>query len=227
MKKKENQSRALTLGKVVNEEERTVEVSISSEEPVRRWDGDEILVHEDGVIDMSRFPLPLCVAHETYRGLNIGLIEDPVIENKKLRGTLRFGERTEANEYFTDVKNGIIRNISVGYRINESIPNEKEESYRVTDWMPFEASLVSVPADNTVGIGRSFDNQYETLTETIESASPEEQKEILTRVSNLVEKYTPENPIDSEDPPEPDPMIRPNLGRQIALKQKQVIVEEN
>jgi len=114
MKKNKIMQRALSLGKVVNEEERTVDVSISSETPVRRWDGDEILVHEDGAIDLTRFPLPLCVSHETYSGLNIGLIESPYIEGKKLRGTLRFGERTEANEYFTDVKNGIIRNISVG-----------------------------------------------------------------------------------------------------------------
>lgn len=226
MKKKVMQ-RALSLGKIVNEEERTVDVSISSETPVTRWDGDEILVHEEDAVDLSRFPLPLCVAHETYRGLNIGLIENPYLEGKKLRGTLRFGERTEANEYFTDVKNGIIRNISIGYRVNEYTRNEKEESYRVTNWMPFEASLVSVPADNNVGMGRSFETRIDKLAADLEKATPEEQAEILTRVSSLVKKYTPENHEDTEAATEDGPLISPNVGRKIALKQKQIILEEN
>lgn len=225
MEKNKTMQRALSIGKVINEEERTVDVSISSETPVSRWDGDEVLVHTEDAVDLSRFPLPLCVAHETYRGLNIGLIETPYIEGEKLRGTLRFGERTEANEYFTDVKNGIIRNISVGYRVNEYTRNEKEDSYRVTDWMPFEASLVSVPADNNVGLGRSFESHIDKLSLEIEDASPEEQKEILSRVSSLVEKYTPENPDDSEAPIEDGPLISPNVGRQIALKEKLIIME--
>jgi len=78
----EKLTRAVNIGAVVDEDERTVEVSLSSEYPVPRWDGDEVLIHENEAIDMSRFPLPLCVAHETYRGVNIGLIENPKIVDK-------------------------------------------------------------------------------------------------------------------------------------------------
>ena len=162
----EKLTRAVNIGAVVDEDERTVEVSLSSEYPVPRWDGDEVLIHENEAIDMSRFPLPLCVAHETYRGVNIGLIENPKIVDKKLRATLRFGERQEANDYWTDIKNGIIRNISIGYQI-QATDDQDKSTYRVTRWLPFEASLVSVPADPTVGVGRSLEEKTKTTGKNI------------------------------------------------------------
>lgn len=227
-------TRGLDLGRNVNEDERTIDVSISSEFPVERWDGKEILVHDESAIDLSRFPLPLCVSHETYRGLNIGLIENPTIEDGKLRATLRFGERQEASEYWTDVKNGILRNLSVGYRIRKYTRDEEEESYYVTDWMPYEASLVSVPADPTVGVGRSMDfkDSLENLRSAIEDAEDDEKQKILQRVKSLVEEYKTRGGEDHDDtdaddgePDGPDPMIRESLARQVALKEKQIILE--
>jgi len=136
----------------------TFEVSISSEYPYKRWDGEETLVHTPDAIDLSRFPIPLLDSHDTSR-LNIGVIENPTIEGKKLRGVLRFGRRQEAQAIREDVESGIISNMSVGYSVNKKRQID-DDSYQVTNWMPYEASLVSVPADPTVGIGRSFKTNH-------------------------------------------------------------------
>ena len=219
MKKKiigEKLTRAVNIGAVVDEDERTVEVSLSSEYPVPRWDGDEVLIHEKEAIDLSRFPLPLCVAHETYRGVNIGLIEDPKIVDKKLRATLRFGERREANDYWIDTKNGIVRNLSIGYQI-QATDDQDKGTYRVTKWMPYEASLVSVPADPTVGVGRSQDEAIN-------------HDQMVKIVADALEKEkTRENPDDSEGEEQEeqaeDPMIDPQLSRKVAIKEKLIIME--
>jgi HK97 family phage major capsid protein len=71
---------------------------------------------------------------------------------------VRFGKSARAEEVWQDVVDGIRRNVSVGYMIHKAQLVETKdglETYRVTDWEPFEISLVSVPADASVGIGRS------------------------------------------------------------------------
>lgn len=44
-------------------------------------------------------------------------------------------------------------------RIDRASEDDDETVYRVMDWEPFENSLVTIPADNTVGIGRSLASQ--------------------------------------------------------------------
>ena len=217
--------RAITVDpENVTEDSRSIEVSLSSEFPVNRWDGDEILVHTDEAIDLSRFPLPLCVAHETYRGLNIGLIENPTISEGKLRATLRFGERAEADQYWIDVKNGIIRNISIGYQV-QAIEDVDKQTYRVTRWMPYEGSLVSVPADNTVGVGRSLD--FETMSDKlIEYATDEQKEKLIQRLKPVGEnkKSHSEAPDESDVPPDTEGPMIPSLRRQVMLKEKLMMI---
>jgi plasmid stability protein len=82
------------------------------------------------------------------------------IAGKRLRVKARFGRSARADEIFRDVADGIRVNTSVGYVIHnlERVGVDQAtgaEIYRVTDWEPFEGSLVAVPADPTVGVGRS------------------------------------------------------------------------
>jgi HK97 family phage major capsid protein len=74
---------------------------------------------------------------------------------------VRFGKSVRAEEVFQDVAVDRIRqNVSVGYLIHEAkLVETKEgvETYRVIDWEPLELSIVSVPADPTVGVGRSLE----------------------------------------------------------------------
>jgi HK97 family phage major capsid protein/HK97 family phage prohead protease len=135
----------------------TIAVSLSSETPVPRWDGLEILDHSAGAIDMSRAKrgLPLLLDHSTRQ--QIGRIEQIAVKDGKLRGTLRFSKSPSAQEVKQDVLDGIRQEVSVGYHVlarQLESQTEQETVYRVTRWMPLEGSLVAVPADETVGVGR-------------------------------------------------------------------------
>jgi HK97 family phage major capsid protein/HK97 family phage prohead protease len=151
----------------LDEEKRTVPASLSSEEPVERFFGREILSHEPGAVDLTRAQdgLPLLFNHDTDQP--IGVVEGVKLSGRKLRGTLRFGKSSRANEIFEDIKGGVLRNVSVGYLIDDvkDEPSDDGEprTYRATHWRLLEASVVAVPADPTVGVGRSFQKRGNSM----------------------------------------------------------------
>lgn len=140
-------------------EKRTVALSFSSEDPYQRWWGIEILGHDKGEVELARLTngAPLLLDHNTRD--QIGVIEGASIgTDRKGRAVVRFGKSARAEEIFNDVKDGIRSKVSVGYRIHEMVLVKEEDdvpTYRVTRWEPLEISIVAVPADDTVGIGRS------------------------------------------------------------------------
>lgn len=134
--------------------------ALSSEEPYRRFDGDEILVHSDDAVDLTWLNsgnAPLLDNHNRYDGVSrvIGVITAAWLEKKRVYVTVRFSNRADAQAVRQDVLDGILRNVSVGYDILKVERDEGKDSYRVTKWKPMEASFVTVPADQTVGMGRS------------------------------------------------------------------------
>ena len=153
----------------INKDERIVDISFSSEEPAERYFGTEILDHEEKSVRLKRLNTGgnLLVQHNI--GDVVGIIEKAYISSdRKGRARVRFGKSARANEIFQDVVDGIRANISVGYQIHEMfLVNESEEqkTYRVMDWEPLEISLVSVPADITVGVNREKQGfeTFETL----------------------------------------------------------------
>ena len=155
--------REMTLGQR-DDGAKTVEASISSDAPVYRQGlGMERLLHTSDAIDLSRAPLPLLSSHNRSE-TPVGIVEDLRIADGKLRGRLRFGESTRAKEAWADVKAGVLRSVSIGYEIHDG--HFDGEEYLVTDWAPFEVSLVSVPADNSVGIGRSYGDTHVMQNQT-------------------------------------------------------------
>jgi HK97 family phage major capsid protein len=163
------QTRAMTAGaKVIDEERRTVRIAISSEEPVERNFGAEILDHSEGSIDLKfarSGRMPLLLDHDPRQ--QIGVVENVEIDSatRRLRGTVRFGKGALANEIYTDVVDDIRGNISVGYSVNK-MDKEGKDRYRVSSWTPMEVSVVSIPADRTVGVGRSAEDDLQTLPAT-------------------------------------------------------------
>jgi len=149
----------------INVEARTVELAFSSEAPYERWFGIEILDHDKKSIDLSRLAdgsHPLLLDHDTRK--QIGVIETVSIGTDRVgRAVARFGRSALAEEVFRDVQDGIRSLVSVGYQINElKMVEEKKDApsvYRATNWMPYEVSIVSIPADATVGIGRSAEQR--------------------------------------------------------------------
>lgn len=159
----------------VNEEARTVELAFSSEAPYERWWGTEILDHTPAACDLSRLKAggPLLCDHDTRD--QIGVIESVRIDADRVgRAVVRFGRSARAEEIFRDVVDGIRRSVSVGYQIDDLVLASKsgdDETYRVTRWTPFEISLVSVPADFSVGVGRAAQPTQQETRMTV--AAPE------------------------------------------------------
>lgn len=139
-----------------NLESRTVPASLSSESPVDRFFGREILVHDSDAVDLSRAGdgLPLLWNHNTDEP--IGVVERIKIKDGKLRGVLRFSNNKKAIEVFNDVRDGFLKNISIGYQVKKFEEQANSNDIRVTGWTLLESSVVTVPADASVGINRSL-----------------------------------------------------------------------
>lgn len=135
----------------IRAETRTVEASLSSETPVIRHDGEEVLSHKPSAVDLSRAPLPLLCAHDN-RSLPVGVVEDLKLVGGKLRGLIRLSANQDG--LWRDICDGIIRNLSIGYQVLTK--KKTKNGYIATKWAPYECSLVAAPADNTVGIGRAI-----------------------------------------------------------------------
>ena len=153
----------------INEEARTVSLSFSSEAPIERYFGTEILDHDKKSVDLKRLNDggALLVDHDTRQ--QVGVIEISEVGKDRVgRALVRFGKSQRAEEEFQDVLGGIRTKVSVGYRINRMVQEESDPEnpiFRATNWEPMEISLVSVPADVSVGVGRTDDHAgHETET---------------------------------------------------------------
>ena len=149
----------------LDEEKRIVRIGVSSEEPVERSFGMEVLGHSAEDINMefiSSGRAPLLLDHDMEK--QIGVIEEFKLDEtaKRTTAVVRFGKSALAREVFEDVADGIRMNISVGYRVDKlTRMNKDDETYYKAQWTPMEVSSVSVPADQSrlVGVGRSKDKQ--------------------------------------------------------------------
>jgi len=143
----------------VDEQARTVALAFASETPYERYWGVEVLDITTRAVNVNRLRsgANLLVNHSADDV--VGVVEAVEIgEDNVARAVVRFGKSARAEEVWQDVRDGIRRSVSVGYMIHKAILVETKdglETYRVTDWEPYEISLVSVPADATVGVGRS------------------------------------------------------------------------
>ena len=149
-------------------DERTFRLSFSSEEPYNRWFGPEILDHTDGCVDFSRLNSNPVVLFNHNRDVILGRINRAWVENGRGEAEITFDADDEAEKICKKVKSGTLKGVSVGYLVDsweEVMPNKQSSDGRFTGpcsiakrWTPYEISIVSVPADPTVGIGRSDDS---------------------------------------------------------------------
>ena len=139
-------------------QDRTYEFPFSSEFPVARYFGNEILSHEADAANLNRLNdgAPLLFNHNPDKV--IGVVERAYIDGKRRRGyaRVRFSRNAFAQEILSDVKDGVLRNVSFGYSIDK-MEERGSGDFVATAWSPYEISVVSVPADPGVGIGRSFE----------------------------------------------------------------------
>lgn len=144
----------------INVAERTIFISWGSEEPVERWGFVEILDFKKTSVQMTRLNTnaPFLLNHDTDD--QIGVVTKAWIEDKRGRASIKFSSNKNKNglDIFQDVVDGIRTLVSVGYAVYEAVTESVKdgmETVRCMDWEPYELSLVPIPADITVGVGRN------------------------------------------------------------------------
>lgn len=141
-----------------NKEKRTVPLSFSSETPVSRWWGEEILDHKTGSVRTERLKDGIALIEDHDPSKRLGIVEGGRIVKGRGIGVARFSRSQFAEEAFQDVLDGIRKYTSVGYNIFGMILEEESkdgpDKYRVTDWEPLEVSDAYAGADHTVGFMR-------------------------------------------------------------------------
>jgi len=150
--------------------------SLASEYPVQRYLGAEVLDCTPEAVDLQRARdgLPVLGNHDAQT--LIGRARSVRVEGRKLRGRLTFFDTAAGREARTAVESGH-RELSVGYEVLDT-RNEADGVIRVTRWRPYEVSLVSIPADPTVGINRSHNHGDPMNTTSIDGAGQEDAREI-------------------------------------------------
>lgn len=169
-------ARSITLARVAGEgsqqravagldaDARTLELTFSSEAPVDRWFGQEVLSHATGCADLARLNdgAPLLFNHDMDDV--IGVVERAWIgDDGRGHAIVRFARTPRGDEILGMVQDGVLRNVSFMYRVSKyRIDSESEDPYydddavyTATSWCAYEISIVSVPADQSVGVGRS------------------------------------------------------------------------
>ncbi len=142
---------------IIDDEKRIIEFSCASEIRYHRWWYDEILGLDSGECDLARLNngAPLMKNHKE----GIGAVVKAWIADKRLHAQVQLSSRDSLADFWSDIKAGLIKNVSIGYNVRKiKLIEENEDSdvYRVTDWLPLEISILDIPpADDSVGIGRS------------------------------------------------------------------------
>lgn len=147
--------------------ERKFVLSFSSEEPYDRWWGTEILDHSDGAVDLTRLNEIGCLLFNHNRDKVLGKINRAWIQDMRGMAEIEFDTDEGSELIYQKVRSGTLKGVSVGYQIDsweEVMPNKQSADGRFTGpvdiarkWTPYEISIVSVPADPTVGVGRELE----------------------------------------------------------------------
>lgn len=180
----ERLERTFTIeNKEFDSEERTVEIAFSSEAPYERSFGTEVLDHSPQSVRLDRLRSGAAVLVNHDHADQVGVVVSARIDDdKRGRAVIRFSRSARGQEIFQDVQDGIRTLVSVGYMIHDIQRQErdgKSDLVRVTDWEPFEVSVVAIPADTSVGVGRSGDPLPTTekveIMEKHDNEKPQEQ----------------------------------------------------
>jgi hypothetical protein len=144
----------------VNAEARTVEVIWTTGATVRRarfWDEpvDEELIVDAAAVRLDRLNsgAPFLNSHNAWElDAVLGVVVDGSarIEGGQGLSTIRFSQRADVEPIWQDIVGGIIRNVSVGYRVHRYEITKRDgqvELWRAVDWEPMEISAVAIGAD--------------------------------------------------------------------------------
>ena len=166
--------RAISVEFRGQEEDRILEFPFASEAPVERYYGMEVLNMDAKSMDLGRLNdgAPLLYQHDADR--IVGVVQKAYIKDKRAYARVKLANNELGREMQDLIRDGIIRNVSFGYKIDAMEADESTTpvTYRATKYQPFEISLVTIPADNSVGLGRAFDHNESTATASAVQSQP-------------------------------------------------------
>lgn len=174
----------------INETERTVHVSFSSEAVVPRFWGTEVLCHDKDCVDLTRLTELGVSLFNHNRDKVIGVIKNPILNEveKRCHCDIYFDDDEDSDKIFQKVKKGILRGVSVGYQVDrwEEVKTGEVSSngrfkgpcFVATKWTPLEVSIVSVPADTDVGVNRTIEEVNKEIVQRTERREIMDLKEL-------------------------------------------------
>ena len=200
------QRRELPMGLQIEEQtDETLTFSFSSEAPVDRWFGREILVHDPGAMDLSRMNDGAPWLWNHNRDVILGVTEKAWLgDDRRLYSTVRWSPNTlekgsEEYKRRQDIQAGITRNVSFAYEIKDI--DERADGFYVTNWPVLEVSSVSVPADQSVGLGRAMDEPAPVTAEPEPAPVP-----VVDEESQEVHSLKTEQAAERAETPDETPM---------------------
>jgi len=209
----------------INDSQRTVDLILTTTAGIRRkdwWTGEEyveVLSMDPAHIRLDRINggAPLLDSHSAYSVSDIlGTVVPGSVSTTKraMLGTVRFSKRAAVDDIWADVKDSIIRDVSIGYRVykfEESVGKDNKLPIRTAiDWEPYECSLVGIPADagaKVRGVEPADANPCEIVSRAVEPPpSTVEKVEVTTTVTTTKEKsMKPNEPSETIVEQEPTP----------------------
>lgn len=131
----------------------------SSETEVERWFGTEVLSHDSKAVRLDRIAggaAPLLFNHNWSDP--VGMVTGGRVKDGRLYVDAQLFDTARAAELAKMIEGGL-RNVSIGYEIHEMTEDAKKQIYTATRWEPLEVSIVTVPADASVGLGRVAESE--------------------------------------------------------------------
>jgi HK97 family phage major capsid protein/HK97 family phage prohead protease len=197
---------------MLDAENRSVQLSATSDTPIYQWFGWDygyaylILDHTPGSVRLDRINNGGCLLWNHDRDEFLGSVSNAFLRpDNKLECTATFSRSEDGEEKFQDVKDGLLKTVSAGFQchsLERAIDVDDIDDlpvYRCRDWELLEVSLVTVPADDAVGVGRSH--------------IAEPQPKVLEQISPVVrEKINMENNMEPNENVEgttPKPVAAP------------------
>lgn len=194
------QTRSLQGQTTINDEDRTVRLSFASQEPYSRWFGSEYLLCTNESVNLQRFNDGLgCLLYNHDRDAVIGHIESTEIIDGRAYAVVKFDTDEQSELIYQKVKSGTLQGVSVGYNVSnwediedgaksQYIDGVTGPAYVATRWEPLEISIVAVPADATVGVGRAVEEMDSAAFLVSERQQEEKQMDEKKTNANVQEE---------------------------------------
>jgi len=214
-----NNKREMRIQELPTNDSREVVIAFSSETPVMRCingrEYNEILVHTPEAVDLSRLKNGAALLFNHDFNQHIGVVEEANIDPDYVgRALVRFSSVGLGDEKYQQVQEGILRKVSVGYEINDY--QIDGDNLYVTKWSPYEISMVSVPADDLVGVGRA-----KSIPGTI--VEDEEGIKVYDSEGNLIGEVSPESePVQESEMESEQPEAEAEAETEVEVEESEV-----